>query len=200
MLRIFDTADSKIGKDKKTIEDNTCFGGLSNRLCYEELKKNGSFAPRFIAIVTCTLLTAFFGFSGFLGGMLVYDFVKSNRQLYRTSLETVTAETEMPLPALRNVQQPTSVFSSLKANIVSEEESEKYHVPRGILVKSAKKGSIAERAGLKPGDIIVSCNQITVHTIEDLEKMFESSGNDVLTLNIFRQNKYLDIKFEITSE
>ncbi len=55
---------------------------------------------------------------------------------------------------------------------------------KGLLVSKVKKGSAADKGGLKPGDIIVAANGKTVGTVEEIRK----------TLNMLKDNEKVRIK------
>jgi len=60
----------------------------------------------------------------------------------------------------------------------------------GVQVIDVKRGSPAARAGLRPGDIIVSVNRQAVKTVDDVRRAAEKSGRGIL-LNIRRGNSAL---------
>ena len=69
---------------------------------------------------------------------------------------------------------------------------------RGALVYELERGSAAYRAGIEPGDIIVSFNGTSVDDATHLERlMSEAPIGSTATLRVWRNGKRVDIRVPI---
>jgi len=66
---------------------------------------------------------------------------------------------------------------------------------KGVLIEAIKTGSIAERYGLQPSDIIIGINRTRINNLEALQNMLESAPA-MIALNIKRAEKHLYIVLE----
>lgn len=57
---------------------------------------------------------------------------------------------------------------------IGSEESEKYHVPKGVYISAVTSGSIAEAAGLKAGDVITSFDETKVSSNQELIDLIQA--------------------------
>ena len=71
----------------------------------------------------------------------------------------------------------------------------------GLTVYSVEKGSGAEKAGIKEGDLIVKADGIVINTIDALNEIKEKkSPGDYITLTIIRNGALVDVKVELSEE
>ncbi len=71
--------------------------------------------------------------------------------------------------------------------------------PEGVIVSDVKPGSPAERAGFKPGDIILGINNDQVDNEDDINSLLiDARVGDVWKMKVLRDKKYLtmDLKLE----
>ncbi|WIV11730.1 trypsin-like peptidase domain-containing protein [Proteiniborus sp. MB09-C3] len=77
---------------------------------------------------------------------------------------------------------------------ITEVESKQYNIPVGIYVGQVYYNSPAEKAQLKPNDIIVKIDEIKVETTEELSHIIEGhKSGDTIRLTIYRDGKYMDV-------
>jgi serine protease Do len=60
---------------------------------------------------------------------------------------------------------------------------------KGVLIRSVDKGSRADKAGFRAGDVIVRVNDQTVHDTSDFSHALRSSSSDAVTVGIIRDKK-----------
>src|ERR1700722_2445908 len=59
----------------------------------------------------------------------------------------------------------------------------------GVLVRSVEKGSRAEKAGLRAGDVIIRVGQQAVHDTSDFSHALRSHGGDTVNVSVIRDKK-----------
>jgi membrane-associated protease RseP (regulator of RpoE activity) len=70
---------------------------------------------------------------------------------------------------------------------------EYFGTPEGVLVMSARPGTPAERAGLRPGDVIKQVNGADVRNIGELRRAVESGRGAAVQLRVLRRGQNLDV-------
>jgi Do/DeqQ family serine protease len=71
---------------------------------------------------------------------------------------------------------------------------------RGVLVSDVYRGSPAERAGIKRGDVILSLEGFPIEALEEYhETLGEYTANERLTFRIFRKGKEINLAVEASS-
>ena len=192
--------------------DDLCYGGFSSRWSYEECRRKlahpfRSANPATAAV--CALICIFFGLAGMACGILLYDFVQSNREFYYPSGALPEPdEIIMPYSAIPDIS--TATKSSLSQNSegdsgyvnddgvifenVTAELSKLYCIPKGVMIMVSENDSKTKLAGFAVGDIIVAVNGFEVFDIDGLNRLNEQfSEEETVTFKIFRKNKYIDI-------
>jgi serine protease Do len=77
---------------------------------------------------------------------------------------------------------------------VSATYAEYYNIPRGYQVVTVTKGSGAEKAGVKPNDIIIGINDTSVSTLGELNVIKNKCKiGDTVKLTIYRDGKMIDL-------
>ena len=198
--------------DDNKNNDDLCYGGFSSRWSYEDCRRKlahpfRSANPATAAI--CALICVFFGLAGMACGILLYDFVQSNRELYYPSGALPEPdEIILPYSAVPDIQSaakspvlPTENGESMYVNDdgvtfenVTDELSKLYCIPRGVMIMVSDNESGMKLAGFAVGDIIVAVNENEVYDIDELNRLYELySEDDTVTFRIFRKNKYIDV-------
>lgn len=71
-------------------------------------------------------------------------------------------------------------------------------IDNGIYVTNVNKGSSAEKAGIKVGDIIVSVDGVEVNKMTDIRRyIYTKKAGDVINVVINRRNKIENVKVEL---
>ncbi len=81
---------------------------------------------------------------------------------------------------------------------VTAESSDKFNIPRGILITGVNSYSPAVCAGLAKGDIIVAFDKVSVMSIACLKAEVDDyhDGDDV-TVKVYRKGKILELSFKL---
>jgi serine protease Do len=73
----------------------------------------------------------------------------------------------------------TRILKGLEVKELDERIRKMYNIPNtitGILVTDVKEGSAAQKAGIRPGDVIVQIDEHEIKTIQDLRQAFTNPG------------------------
>jgi serine protease Do len=102
--------------------------------------------------------------------------------------QTVQVEIgERPLEAEGEGGEATEAWRGLRVSTLTPESAERLSVPAGttgVLVTEVDEGSLAEQAGLRPGDIINEVNRARIETIADYQKAIaQIKGNALVRTN-----------------
>jgi serine protease Do len=106
---------------------------------------------------------------------------------------------EMPeMPSMPDFDLPVSVVvvhSSMRSGLLVENITPQlgdfFGVKngKGVLIRSVEKGSRAEKAGFRAGDVIVRVNEQTVHDTSDFSHALRSGSSSTVTVGIIRDKK-----------
>ena len=84
---------------------------------------------------------------------------------------------------------------------IDEEKSEYYKLPIGVYVKSVEDFSAAQKAGIKPGDVITAVNGTSITNMDELNDIkYKYSIGDTITLKLNRDGKDMDISITLTEQ
>ncbi len=108
-----------------------------------------------------------------------------------------TMET-MPRPAMN--WQSTSL--GVEAESLDEQLASFFGVKQGVLIRSVARGSVAEKSGIKAGDVIVKVEDGEVKTPRDVSNSLRSarSKNKTVALSIVRERKEQPLKVTFDDE
>ncbi len=84
---------------------------------------------------------------------------------------------------------------------ISSVYAKSYGLAQGIYITDVTEDSGADKAGIRPGDIIVGMAGKTVETVKDLDKVKEAyKPGDTVTVTVSRDGKKLDLKLTFGEE
>ncbi len=84
---------------------------------------------------------------------------------------------------------------------ITEEMSRYYDLPVGVYVQSITEFSAAEKAGLRPGDVIVQCDGQTIETVDELNEIRDQHQvGDTLTLTIVRDGQRMEVSITLQED
>lgn len=91
---------------------------------------------------------------------------------------------------LIHIKRETSIKPWLGVHVVNIKKGMGLPVKSGVIIVRFPPNSPAQRAGLKPGDIILKINRVPVESILDMQKViFNLSPGDTIVLEVLRDNK-----------
>jgi hypothetical protein len=93
----------------------------------------------------------------------------------------------------------------LEVQDLTKQLGEFFEVPggKGVLVAEVKKGTEAEKAGFKAGDVITKANSNAVHAIDDLREELYDNDSDKdrdVSFDVLRKGKPATLKMHITRD
>ena len=95
----------------------------------------------------------------------------------------------------KNYTRPTLGISGMDVKTYTAYTGQSPDVNSGIIVRSVSSGSIADKAGLKAGDIITKIGDSEIKTMNDLsKKLYSYSSGSKDTITVYRDGKATDLK------
>ena len=193
---MFGDTDNVQTKTEENLNSEGCYGGFGNRFSYEQCRRAENSGFRRTRQVFLFVGIGFFAiFCGLLCAIVLVRIVETNRSLYFPSaVHSVravrAADNEEMLPLGEDVAVSTFERGSELVN-VSKEDSKRYRIPVGVMIRSLDQNSEALALGLEIGDIIVSVNDVPVSDIDTLNSLvLEAPEAPVTVLEVFRDNSY----------
>lgn len=98
---------------------------------------------------------------------------------------------EIDIPSITMVMATASARSGLTVENITPQLGEFFGVKNGngVLVRNVEKGSRAEKAGFRAGDIIVKVNDLPVHDTSDFTHAVHSRNGNAVSVSIVRDRK-----------
>jgi serine protease Do len=91
-----------------------------------------------------------------------------------------------------NIQENSHLWPGLIVSSISQNIRERIEIPeniKGIIIASVVKGSAAETAGFKAGDIITKVNNKRVDSVLEFYKEFNDAEDDEVPFRIYREGR-----------
>lgn len=86
----------------------------------------------------------------------------------------------------------------IKGQMVSNFYQYYYHLPVGLLITEVRDGSSAQKAGMQPGDILLSLNETRVTGVNVLEELlFTMEVGDSVDVTIYRSGREYQVSFTV---
>ena len=187
--------------------DESSYGGFESRFRYEDYCRARS-APLRRRLLMGMMLIVALGVTGAFSGYLAFQITKMNSGFYYpasayptdTSIREAdsSAHSNSVLPA-ESTAIPLRVDDTVYAETITPDVSERYRIPRGVLVKTISASSAAYRAGLRAGDIIVAADGTEIPDLETLNQRTSHFPESPVRLTVFRDNGYRDITVSANS-
>ena len=98
---------------------------------------------------------------------------------------------DIDIPSMNMVVVTSSARSGLMVENITPQLGDFFGVKdgNGVLVRSVEKGSRAEKAGFRAGDVIVKINNQPVHDTSDFSHAVKSRENNSVTVGVVRDKK-----------
>lgn len=98
---------------------------------------------------------------------------------------------DIDIPAMHMIMVTSSARSGLTVENITPQLGEFFGVKdgNGVLVRAVEKGSRAEKAGFRAGDVIVRINNHAVHDTSDFSHAVKSRTGDSVSIGVMRDKK-----------
>ena len=92
-------------------------------------------------------------------------------------------------------------MDGLQVQSLTTQLGEYFGVPggKGVMVSSVKKGSNAEQAGFKAGDVITKVNNSSVDDMSEFQEEY-TEGEDEISFEVIRSGKPMNLKMKVDSD
>ncbi|MDO6354169.1 trypsin-like peptidase domain-containing protein [Caloramator sp. CAR-1] len=92
-------------------------------------------------------------------------------------------------------------YIGVAGTFIDEEQAKEYGVPVGVGVQEVVRGSGADLAGIRPGDIIVEFDGKKLTKFEDLQEAKEKRKvGDIVKAKVWRDGRYFDVRIKLTEQ
>lgn len=85
----------------------------------------------------------------------------------------------------------------IEAEAVSSQLADFFGVKQGVLVRAVNKGSAAEKAGIKAGDVITKVDDQTVAAVSDVTRAIQGSKDKTMAITVVRDRKEMPVSVKI---
>ncbi len=106
---------------------------------------------------------------------------------------------DIDIPSMNMVVVTSSARSGLMVENITPQLGEFFGVKNGngVLVRSVEKGSRAEKAGFRAGDVIVKVNAQAVHDTSDFSHAVRSRNGDSISVGLIRDKKEQNLNLSL---
>jgi serine protease Do len=110
---------------------------------------------------------------------------------FHFEMPDMPAMPDVDIPSINMVVVTSSARSGLMVENLTPQLGEFFGVKNGngVLVRSVEKGSRAEKAGFRAGDVIVKVNDQTVHDTSDFTHAVKSRNGNSVSVGVMRDKK-----------
>jgi serine protease Do len=108
---------------------------------------------------------------------------------------------EIDVPSINMVVVTQSARSGLMMENITPQLGEFFGVKggNGVLIRSVEKGSRAEKAGFRAGDVIVKVNEQAVHDTSDFSHAVRSRSGDSVSVSVVRDKREQNLNLPLPS-
>lgn len=130
------------------------------------------------------------------GQVIGINTVKANADNLGFSIPINTAKTLVQKVIENNdYKKPVLGVTGLDVKTYISYTGQDIGVDNGVVVKSVQSGSVAEKAGIKPGDIVVNIDGKDIKNMGDVsEKMYEYTQGKDFKIQVIRDSKKVNLK------
>lgn len=120
-----------------------------------------------------------------------YSFVGPKVKDFHVDIPEIHVMPDIDIPSINMVVVTSSARSGLMVENITPQLGEFFGVKNGngVLVRSVEKGSRAEKAGFRAGDVIVKVNDQPVHDTSDFTHAVKSRTGNTVNVSVVRDKK-----------
>lgn len=127
-----------------------------------------------------------------------YGVMSPRGEGFHIEMPDVHVMPDIDIPSI-NVMVMTSARSGLMIENITPQLGEFFGVKNGsgVLVRSVEKGSRAEKAGFRAGDIIVKVNDQSIHDTSDFTHAVKSRSGNSVNVGVVREKKEQNLNLSL---
>jgi hypothetical protein len=120
---------------------------------------------------------------------------------FKFEMPTIPPMPDVDIPSINMVVVTSSARSGLMVENITPQLGEFFGVKNGngVLVRAVEKGSRAEKAGLRAGDVIVKVNDQPVHDTSDFTHAVKSRSGNSVSVGVIREKKEQNLNLTLPS-
>jgi serine protease Do len=120
-----------------------------------------------------------------------YSMVSPDMKNFHINVPDIHVMPDIDIPSINVIMATTSARSGLMVENITPQLGEFFGVKNGngVLVRSVEKGSRAEKAGFRAGDVVVKVNDQPVHDTSDFTHAVKSRSGDSVSVGVIRDKK-----------
>jgi serine protease Do len=110
---------------------------------------------------------------------------------FHVEVPDIHVSPQIDMPAMNVIVVTSSAHSGLAVENITPQLGEYFGVKNGngVLVRSVERGSRAEKAGFRAGDVIVKINDQSVHDTSDFTRAVRSRNGNGVNVGVMRDRK-----------
>jgi len=121
---------------------------------------------------------------------------------WRPDIHVNVPDIHMPdidIPSINMVVVTSSARSGLMVENITPQLGEYFGVKNGngVLVRAVEKGSRAEKAGFRAGDVIVKVNDQAIHDTSDFQHAVKARNGDSVSIGVMRDRKEQNLNLSL---
>lgn len=120
-----------------------------------------------------------------------YSFAEPNMKDFHFQPPDMRMMPDIDIPSINMIVVTSSARSGLMVENITPQLGEFFGVKNGngVLVRSVQKGSRAEKAGFRAGDVIIKVNDQPVHDTSDFTHAVRSRSGNAVNVSVVRDKK-----------
>ena len=128
-----------------------------------------------------------------------YSFVTPNMKDFHVEIPEIHVMPDIDIPSMNMVVVTQSARSGLTVENITPQLGEFFGVKNGngVLVRAVDKGSRAEKAGFRAGDVIVKINDQAVHDTSDFSHAVRSRNGNSISVGVMRDRKEQNLSLSL---
>jgi membrane-associated protease RseP (regulator of RpoE activity) len=128
-----------------------------------------------------------------------YSMVGPNMKDFHVQIPEIHVMPDIDIPSINMVVVTQSARSGLTVENITPQLGEFFGVKNGngVLVRAVEKGSRAEKAGFRAGDVIVKINDQWVHDTSDFSHAVKSRNGNSINVGVMRDRKEQNLSLSL---
>jgi len=128
-----------------------------------------------------------------------FAFVAPKAKDFHVDIPEIHMTPDVDIPSMNMVVVTSSARSGLMVENITPQLGEFFGVKNGngVLIRSVEKGSRAEKAGFRAGDVIIKVNDQPVHDTSDFSHAVKSRTGNTISVSLIRDKKEQNLNLSL---